>query len=601
MHFSHLVLLAFLAPSLVTGACAGQSAQGEVRLGISNYATPNPNEELYRKTVETLRSVVAPRTLSVKFYSPGDLDRLGARDGLHLIFGSAGFYRRTALATGNRELVSISSPRYPDPNYSDGSAIVARSDRSDIREVADLKDKRLAVNARFTFTGYIVPMGEVAAIGENPDRFFSHIEQRGEGATMPLIARDVIEGRADAGFLRLCMLETLEERGVIPRGALKVVGERTRPGEPCRRSTLLYPGWTVSSTPRADSDLIRRVTQALLAMEPASGGQHWAVATNYQSVDELYRSLKLGPYEYLREWSAERLIERYWREFLWLVLAMAALSAAAVFWALKARRGERALKASVERERVLEKRVRETAERMDALQRVWAVGELSSTVAHELRQPITSIQLTGRGLMRCIENGTMSEAVIRNAVDTIDQAASRAESIVRRVRAYAKSPVSDKRPIDFSSVAEQSVAFARRHYPACRIEKEIVPVRIMGDAVELELAVANLIRNAAEACVAVEHPVVQVRLAEDSGARTAVLTIADNGPALSEDAFRQMGEPLKTSKKNGLGLGLAIVRAIAESHGGRIEYERGQGGGLLVRVVLPLLTGRNGQSEVQDV
>ncbi len=166
--------------------------------------------------------------------------------------------------------------------------------------------------------------------------------------------------------------------------------------------------------------------------------------------------------------------------------------------------------------------------------------------------------------MRCIENGTMSEALIKSAVDAIGQAAERAEGIVRRVRAYAKSPVSDKKPIEFAAVAAESIAFARRQHPACRIEQELEPVRVMGEAVELGLAAANLIRNAAEACSQADHPRVAVRLHRDARARSAVLTVADNGPALSDEAFERLGEPLKTSKKNGLGLGLAIVRAISE-------------------------------------
>ena len=99
------------------------------------------------------------------------------------------------------------------------------------------------------------------------------------------VAKDVISGKADVGFLRLCMLETLEASGEIPQGSLKVIGEQTGPGEQCRRSTPLYPGWTVSSTPHASSDLIRKVSQGLLEMPPVgSNDLRWGIATNYQSV-----------------------------------------------------------------------------------------------------------------------------------------------------------------------------------------------------------------------------------------------------------------------------------------------------------------------------
>ena len=587
MPYRRLLLALFaLAPLAFPGAAAGDDGD-VIRLGISHYATPNPNEELYDKSIETLRLVVAPKKLSVKFYSPGELDRMEERDRLHLVFGSAGFYRRTALATGSRELLSIAGPLYPNPNGSDGSAIVVRSDRTDLVEISSLKGRTLSANARFTFTGFIVPMGEVAALGEDPEKFFSRIDFKGEGATMPLVARDVIEGRADAGFLRLCMLENLERRGVIPRGALRVLGDRTQTGEPCRRSTPLYPGWTVSSTPRADSNLVRRITLALLAMPPTEKGLHWAVATNYQSVDRLYKSLRMGPYEYLREWTVERLIEHYWKEVAWLLAAMAVLTLAALFWGTVAKRREIELKAAYGRERALERKVRESAERMEALQRVWAVGELSSTIAHELRQPLASIQLMGRGLMRCMENGTLSEETVKSAVGTIDEAAKRAEGIVRKVRSYAKSPVSAKTPFNFREAVERGVGFSSvaRSHPRCLLETDLADARVTGDPVELTLAAANLIKNAAEACERQPDPCVRVELR--AGQRATVLSVADNGPGLSDEQFRRLGEPLRTSKEHGTGLGLAIVRAIAESHGGRIEFERGKDSGLTVRMVLP--------------
>lgn len=233
---------------------------------------PNPNVTLYNRTIDTIREVVAPQKLVVKQYSPEHLAAKAEEDKLDLVFGSSGFYRRTALETGHKELVSISSDDYPNPNFNDGSSLVVRSDRKDIKTIHDLKRKVLVANAPFTFTGYIAAMGAIAAEGEDPETFFSKKIFKGEGRTMVNVARDVIDGKADVGVLRLCMLERLEENGSIPKGSLRVLNNKAESLEKCQRSTDLYPGWTVSSTPRASSGLIKKITRALLEQKPTAMG-----------------------------------------------------------------------------------------------------------------------------------------------------------------------------------------------------------------------------------------------------------------------------------------------------------------------------------------
>lgn len=581
---THHCVDAFASTILVFGflAChctfAADNAQ-VIRLGISNYATPTANEVLYKQTVEKLKNLVAPKTLSVRYYSPGELSQAVQDDQLELVFGSSGFYRRTALKTGNRELVSIVSTQYPDPNRTDGSAIVVRADRSDLLDLEDLKGKRLAANQPFTFTGFLVPMGEIAQISD-PDTFFKSIDFKGEGNTMQKIAQDVIEGKADAGFLRLCMLENLENKGLIAKGVLRVIHDRTETSESCRRSTPLYPGWTVSSTPLTSPELASEVTQTLLSM-PAVSGLHWAIATNYQSVDDLYRTLKMGPYEHLRHWTLEGFVTRYWA---WLLFLLGAVSALAVFALIQSE----LLKKAFAREKALESKARDISERMEGLQKVWAVGALSSSLAHEIRQPLASIVCLVRGLMLYMDRGELASEQAKKGLETIQAQAELANNIVEKVRSYAKTPVTDRQTIDVSQIIEQSVANLKvtkiGHGRTVLISTE--SCRVKRDAVELGLVITNLLKNALQATQAIPNPKVEISLTRD--ATHVTIAVRNNGRKIPQEIFSNLTTPFKSSKSDGLGLGLAIVHTIVESHGGNLSFESPEEGGLVALVQLPV-------------
>lgn len=576
-------LFAFAAPPHALA-----ETEDTVRLGISNYATPNANEALYGATIETLRQAVAPKKLVVKQYSPGRLDEYVATDELDLLFGSSGFYRRNAARTGFRELASIASNAYPDPNHADGAAIIVRADRSDLQTIRDLKGLTLSANAAYTFTGFLMPMGAIAAEGYDPLAFFGKSIFKGEGSTMELVARDVLEGRADAGFLRLCMLETLERAGKIPAGALRVLAPKTAEGEPCRRSTPLFPGWTVSTTPRASASLARQATLALLNQKPVGDGLHWAIASNYQAVDTLYKDLRIGPYEYLRHWSLQRFIERYWAWLFAAFLAMVALAAAAWHYARTAKRQSLALEAAFLRERELERKSREATERINALQKVQAVGQLSSMIAHELRQPLTSIRALARGLLRLMENGRCDEQVTKENLEIISQQAKRADTVIERVREYAKAPLAPRAPVDLAQVARRAaddVTLGAR-LPAGIIRMTLSEARVSGNTDELLIAVENLLKNALEAASAATDPRIEVET--KTSECFARITVRDNGPAITDEVFASLAVPLKSSKAGGLGLGLAIVQTIAESHSGRIAFKR-LARGLEVTMTLPAL------------
>ena len=197
-----IAMLAALAGTVVP-ACA---ADREVVLTISTYPTSLDRNEALSTTVRVLTEALRPARLRVVSESlEGTIERI-SKGQTHLVILNAGQYRQM-LNLGLRDIVSLKIPGFPDINHCDGGAIVVAANRGDIQGIPDLKGRVLSANTPIGFNGFAVQMGEIARAGFNPEKFFSRIVFRGEGDHMVETLDDVAAGRADAAFVRLCLLE----------------------------------------------------------------------------------------------------------------------------------------------------------------------------------------------------------------------------------------------------------------------------------------------------------------------------------------------------------------------------------------------------------
>lgn len=223
--------------------------------------------------------------------------------------------------------------------------------------------------------------------------------------------------------------------------------------------------------------------------------------------------------------------------------------------------------------------------------RVSAMGALASTLAHELNQPLTALANFSRGVSILLS--TKREEGIDGALEYLEQmgnAAVRAGQVVKRLRAMVgKSPVQRVR-VQLDQVVEDalSLALPDAHVRKIEIRVDIAPdaARVVGDAVQIEQVLTNLIRNAAEAMDAMS--VRRLEIGATLGERGMVeVRVADSGPGLTEAARERLFAPFSSSKVDGMGLGLSICRTIIERHGGRIWAEPGDGPGTAFRFTLP--------------
>lgn len=584
-----VILTILLMGSLPTVSLA--ETPDEVTIGINTYPVPIRHGEILEATVNRLKAALAPRKLKVFYADLPELTSAILEKKADLVIVTSGQYRQLSRM-GLRDIAAISVPGYADMNHADGGTIVVRADRSDIRHIADLKGKTLSANTPNGFNGFLVQMGEVAHRGFDPDAFFSRIRYTGEGGRMTDVVTDVVNGRSDAGFLAMCLLETLQSLGYREADQLKVVSDYSDEALPCRRSTELYPSWVFATTSTASPQLARDAAAAVLSVPLTPHGYQWGVATDFSRVDALFRELKRGPYAYLREWSFGRL----WRDYGNLVVAAVLLIAGLIVHYVRVnvlvRRRTRELSEALKTQERLQRTAQEANDRMERLQRAAAVSQMSSMLAHELGQPLNAVYCYTRGLMQRMEDEpeTVDRSMAGDVLEKVLEQTERARSIVNDVRACAKQQADRNQRIDLAAIARTAVhnLSLTGKYKAVRPEvrlSESLPMT--GNALEMELLVLNLLKNAAEAVMREPKAVITLTGTRSEDKASVVLQISDNGPVVTDAAFRRLEEPLASGKVNGLGLGLTIVRSIAEAHRGRIHFKRNVPHGVTAEAVFP--------------
>jgi signal transduction histidine kinase/HAMP domain-containing protein len=217
----------------------------------------------------------------------------------------------------------------------------------------------------------------------------------------------------------------------------------------------------------------------------------------------------------------------------------------------------------------------------------WA--EMARAIAHEIKNPLTPIQLSTEHLERLLrDRGVLPSSDLEACIETVKKQVRALYDIAGEFSAYAKLPALDPRPVDPVAFAREVLAPYRAAAPrAIEIEERFEPGvgQAAIDARVLGRAVVNLIENALQAMP--DGGRLTVAVESDPPTGGVVLSVSDTGAGITPEVRRRLFEPYFSTKSSGTGLGLAIVRRTVEAHGGRIELERGSGPGATFRIHLP--------------
>jgi PAS domain S-box-containing protein len=225
--------------------------------------------------------------------------------------------------------------------------------------------------------------------------------------------------------------------------------------------------------------------------------------------------------------------------------------------------------------------------------RLALVGELTASVVHEIEQPLAAILTNAGAGMRLTKNGAEhpERMELHETFSDIHDESSNAAQIIERLRTLVRKRPLELRPLDVNEVAGDVVRLvaADAHRRRVTIRAELVPglPEIAADRVSLQQVILNLILNAMDAMdpvAAAERRIVVCTRHAETGVEVAV---SDTGRGIAPDDLPKLFDAFFTTKKDGLGLGLAIARSIVEAHSGRIWAEDNAGPGATFRIALP--------------
>jgi signal transduction histidine kinase len=219
-------------------------------------------------------------------------------------------------------------------------------------------------------------------------------------------------------------------------------------------------------------------------------------------------------------------------------------------------------------------------------ERIAAWREIAQRIAHEIKNPLTPIQMAVETLQRAHAKGAEQfDALFRESAQTILDEVSRLKGIVAEFSSFARLPAPKLQPCDLGEIVESALAlYAAGAVPLERaLEPSLPPVRADRDQVTQVLL--NLLENARDAIGDKNGGLIRVRTRAQNG--RIELEVADNGPGLSDEARAKLFTPYFTTKARGTGLGLAIVHRIVTDHGGEIRVDGTPGQGAIFIVSLP--------------
>lgn len=244
------------------------------------------------------------------------------------------------------------------------------------------------------------------------------------------------------------------------------------------------------------------------------------------------------------------------------------------------------------RRQLVEEELRSAHENLAHISRLNMMGEMASSFAHELNQPLAAIVNHAYVLEKRANESNVSND-LSDHVRQIREQAVRAGEIVKSVRGMAKRSGPSNRRVDLNDLVRKSLAIVAPELRQMSVSAQIklsdeIP-EIQADEIQIQQIMVNLVRNAIEAMSTTDRVMRSISISTECNGKGRIsLNVADSGPGLCDDELETIFEPFQTSKPDGMGMGLSICRSIAERHGGQLDAESNEDNGALFRLSLPI-------------
>jgi signal transduction histidine kinase len=243
------------------------------------------------------------------------------------------------------------------------------------------------------------------------------------------------------------------------------------------------------------------------------------------------------------------------------------------------------------RRRLAEVEAQQRLTELTHVNRYSAAGELTTSIAHELNQPLGAILTNAETAELMLKGSSPNLDEIREILADIRRDNQRASEVIRRLRSVLKKTPFEIRDIELNDTVREVIGFVDAVAGRRGIALKFVPagsdLHVKGDPVQLQQAILNLIINAMDAISDAESKVREISVSIGRSSASAEIRIRDSGPGIPADDLENVFDPFFTTKPQGMGMGLAIARTIIEAHHGTISAENRYAGALFT-IELPI-------------
>jgi two-component system sensor kinase FixL len=239
-----------------------------------------------------------------------------------------------------------------------------------------------------------------------------------------------------------------------------------------------------------------------------------------------------------------------------------------------------------------ERRIQDLQAELLHASRLSVMGQMASTMAHELNQPLTAVMNYLEAGRQLIATGLGGPERVSEMMEKAIAQAQRAGDVIRQLRGFISKGGTERRIQNLNQLVEEALALAlvgarqRGVRASLELDHSLPPVLV--DHVQIQQVVLNLVRNAVEAMEEVERRELTIGTRAIPEQGMAEVIVADSGPGIAPELADRLFQPFVTTKATGMGLGLSICREIVEAHHGRLSAAQKSSGGTVFRVTLPI-------------
>lgn len=568
----------------------------QVVVAVDAQIDPYMQRTYFKATIDAIDKTVrdADKFLVLKFLDRETISDMLADGEIDFLISESDFYASLAFEDKIKAIAMLWRAQAKSPIYSAASTIVVNAENEKIYTLTDIAtgSYRVAATSSDSFAGFTIAKEPFAEKNLSWQAAFKNIVFTSNRNPLEVL-NAVKTGNADVGIVPACFIEQVMIRNQAHLSDYRVINPQPVTEMACQHSTNAYPSLMVSYRNGVDSNYILDMTNALLGLK-LPFGTTWSMPENTRELYDLMYHLRIGPYNNVTYSAIYRTFSENRTIFITAIFLIVAGFFYNLIISVEVASRTKALKRALAEKDRISKQQEQTNEYISRLERTGIVGQMSSMIAHELKQPLATVSNYSRGLLRRIERGSADKDTIVKVLKEIEYHTERANDIVDHVRSYAKPHEVKREEHDLRDIVAKTVATFEKS------GRTTVPVMVEGerralveaDDWEIELALLNLLKNSADAFTEI-HPAMRdededvIRIRIEDHEDTWWIRVIDNAKLVDESFTEQFFQKLETTKSHGLGLGLSIVSSLAERHAGRVWAEPNPGRGVIVTIELP--------------